>query len=278
MLRETSKTIVRQADIERALREVGLQTGDVALVHSSLSSMGWVEEGAEAVIEAFLAVLDPARGTFVVPTLCQKDIERRFETWDVRESPSDVGRITEVTRLRPDAVRSDHPTHSVAAIGAQAVEITAGHAGAYGRVSPWGPAAFGIGSPWEWLYEHDAHYLFLGVPTTYDTLGHFAQAQFLKGVLEAAGEQRPELEGQLTGWQRPGVWPFFDFATVEEWLREKGAMRYAPVGDTVLRATRARVNADTIIEKLYAPPEGLLSAEYLDWYRRAREARGEGAS
>jgi aminoglycoside 3-N-acetyltransferase len=263
------RTAVRQADVERALREVGVQAGEVTLAHSSLSSLGWMVGGAEAVIEAFLAVLDPSRGMLVVPTLCQRDIERCFETWDLRTSPSDVGRITEVARLRPDAVRSDHPTHSVAAIGAEAVAITRGHARAYGRPSPWGPAAFGVGSPWEWLYERDAHYLFLGVTTSCDTLGHFAQAQFVSDALAASGDRRAELEAQLAGWQHPGVWPRFDFTVVEEWLRERGAMRYAQVGEATLRATRARVNADTIIERLRALPEGLLPSEFVAWHRRA---------
>lgn len=270
MAEAQSRTTVHRADLERALREVGVQAGEVVMVHSSLSSLGWVVGGAEAVVEAFLAVLDPSRGTLVVPTLCQQDAELRFELWDIRTCPSDVGRITEVVRLRPDAVRSDHPTHSVAAIGAQAAEITGGHARAYGRPSPWGPAAFGLGSPWEWLYEHDAHYLFLGVTTACDTLGHFAQAEFVRQVLTEAGEQREELEAGLAGWLKPGAWPRFDFTIVEEWLREKGAMRYAPVGDTVLRATRARVNADTIMERLAFPPEGLLPPEWIAWCHRAR--------
>ena len=101
-------TRISQTEIEAALREVGLQAGDVALVHSSLSSMGWVEGGADAVIDALLAVVDHTQGTLVLPTLCQKNISARFETWDIATSPSDVGRITEVGRLRPDAIRSDH--------------------------------------------------------------------------------------------------------------------------------------------------------------------------
>ncbi len=268
MTQAQGKTVVRQADVERALREVGVQAGEVALVHSSLSSLGWVEGGAEAVIEAFVAVLGPA-GTLVLPTLCQKGAERCFQIWDVRTSPSDVGRITEVGRLCPDALRSDHPTHSVAALGAEAVQITRDHGCAYGRPSPWGPAAFGIGSPWERLYERDAHYLFLGVTTSCDTLGHFAQAQFVAEVLAASGDRCQELEPELAGWQQPGVWPNLGFAVVEEWLQEKGAMRYARVGEATLRATRARVNADTIIEKLRAAPEGLLPLEFVAWYRRA---------
>jgi aminoglycoside 3-N-acetyltransferase len=272
----TDRTIVTRDEIERGLREVGLQAGDVALVHSSLSSMGHVEGGPVTVIEAFLRVLDPEQGTLVLPTLCQKDKERRFETWDIERSPSDVGAITEAGRLYPGAVRSNHPTHSIAAIGALADAIACCHELAQGRPSPWGPAAFGIGSPWEKLYGLDAHYLFLGTTTSCNTLGHFAQAEFVRSVLaEIPADRRDEFQTQVREWRREGVWPNFGFAICEEWLADRGAMRYATIGEATLRATRAKVNADTIIEKLNTEPEAFLQEDFLDWLERAREAKGE---
>jgi len=265
---------VSREEIARGVRAVGVRAGDVALVHSSLSSMGWVAGGAATVIDAFLDVLDPAHGTLVLPTLCQKDVGKRFETWNIARSPSDVGAITEAGRLRPDAIRSDHATHSVAAIGRQAAEITAGHATAHGRPGPWGPAAFGFGSPWQWLYDHDAHYLFLGVTTSVNTIGHFAQAEFVRSALEDVPEpRRSSLQDEVREWQHDGVWPNFGFALCEEWLQEKGAMRYAEIGEATLRATRARVNVDTILEKLRTEPEEILKADFMEWLERVEEAR-----
>ena len=43
-------------DIAQGLRELGLAAGDAVLLHSSLSSIGRVVGGADAVIDAFLAV------------------------------------------------------------------------------------------------------------------------------------------------------------------------------------------------------------------------------
>jgi len=269
----TERTHVCQEAIKAALREIGLKRGDTVLVHSSLSSMGYVLGGPSTVIEAFLEVLDPTQGTLVLPTLCQKDIEKRFETWDIANSPSDVGRITEVGRLRPDAIRSDHPTHSVAAIGAHAEELVRDHGDAYGRPSPWGPAAFGHGSPWQRLYLWDAQYLFLGVTMSCNTIGHFAQAKFVAECLEQAGDRRKQLAAELRGWQKPGVWPDFGFAVVEDWLQEKDAVRYTQLGEALLRATQARPNVNTIVEKLRTVPETFLKEDFLDWLQRAREAR-----
>jgi hypothetical protein len=64
---------IRKPDIVRALREAGLNAGDLTLVHSSLSAFGHIEGGADAVIDAFLEVLGPT-GTLLTPTFTQSAI------------------------------------------------------------------------------------------------------------------------------------------------------------------------------------------------------------
>ena len=151
---ETGNHVTRE-EIAAALKEVGVQCGDTVMFHSSLSSMGWVVGGADTVIEGFLAAVG-TNGTVVVPTLCRMpDGERHltFKRWDIATSPSCVGHITEVLRHRPDAVRSDHGTHSVSAIGPQAQELTADHGTSGFRLGPWGPRAFARESPWQKFYD-----------------------------------------------------------------------------------------------------------------------------
>ncbi|MBU0608095.1 MAG: AAC(3) family N-acetyltransferase, partial [Armatimonadetes bacterium] len=108
--------VVTHETLVAGFREMGMAPGRLVMVHSSLSAFGHVEGGAETVIEALLEAISPD-GTLVLPTLCQRDKERREQTWDIANSPSDVGRITEVFRTWPGAVRSDHFTHSVTAVG-----------------------------------------------------------------------------------------------------------------------------------------------------------------
>ena len=55
-------------DIVDALHRLDIGPGNVTYMHSSLSSMGFVEGGADTVIDAFLHVLGP-EGTFSVPTI-----------------------------------------------------------------------------------------------------------------------------------------------------------------------------------------------------------------
>jgi aminoglycoside 3-N-acetyltransferase len=80
-----------------------------------------IEGGAETVIDAFLDVLGPD-GLLAVPTFTYTT--RRF---DPQTEMSLTGGMTNALRLRPNAVRSWHPTHSVAAVGDGAAEIVADH-------------------------------------------------------------------------------------------------------------------------------------------------------
>ena len=84
---------VTKDQIARDLRALGLENGDVVLMHSALSALGEVEGGADTVIDALLAVIGK-EGTLAMPTM-SSGVFRREST------PSNVGRITEVFRQRP---------------------------------------------------------------------------------------------------------------------------------------------------------------------------------
>ena len=104
-------------------RQIPLTESRVVLVHSSYKSLGGVEGGADAVIDALLEWVGP-EGTVLLPNF-------NFQSWtethyfDVRETPSHMGIIGELARLRPDAVRTPHPIYSFAALGARRDEFAA---------------------------------------------------------------------------------------------------------------------------------------------------------
>ncbi len=121
---------ITRSDIAASLRAMGLAVGDKVMVHSSLSSMGQVEGGADAVVDAFLEVVG-SEGTLMVPTFTHSGCEY----FDPLVSPSLNGAITEAVRARPLAVRSLHPTHAVTVIGPDAEGLVDGDLarGALGR-------------------------------------------------------------------------------------------------------------------------------------------------
>jgi aminoglycoside 3-N-acetyltransferase len=159
------------------------------MVHSSLSSLGYVLGGAQAVVGALLDVLDSG-GTLVMPAFSPEVSdpaswsERPFQpndlrlaqdhvlTFDPAITPTSMGAIAECFRNWPDVLRSTHPQVSVTARGALAERIVAPHELAWGQ---------GAGSPFERLYDLDACLLLLGVGFNRATLLHFAESRVPHG-------------------------------------------------------------------------------------------------
>src|SRR6187551_3686776 len=96
---------------------IGLASGDAVVVHASLRAVGL---DANDVIEALLEAVGPD-GLVVMPTFTYAN-----ESF-VPDLPGRTGTLAEVFRRRPDALRSAHPTYSVAAVGADAAELVDGH-------------------------------------------------------------------------------------------------------------------------------------------------------
>jgi aminoglycoside 3-N-acetyltransferase len=267
---ETANNVYR-GEITDALRDVGVQADDTVMFHSSMSSMGWVVGGADTVIDGFQEAVGPG-GTVAVPTLCRMPEGERhltFERWNIVSSPSYVGRITEVLRQRPDAVRSDHGTHSVAAIGPQAKELTADHGAAGMRLGPWGPRAFASSSPWQKFYDWNAAYCFLGVNFHFNSMVHLVETLLVDRALHrAAPDRREQLAAQISDWQKPGVWPSIGFEqrdAFESHLAEVGVLQYGTIGRATIRCTRARPMIDRWLALAEADPSRWCAQRFVDW-------------
>ncbi|MCB0093952.1 MAG: AAC(3) family N-acetyltransferase, partial [Caldilineaceae bacterium] len=102
------------------LQQLGVQSGSVLVVHTSLRNVGWVSDGPAAVIEALRSVLGPA-GTLVMPTMTN------FETlYDPLTTPTKhMGIVAETFWRMEGVLRSGHPSGSFAAAGPLAAQITA---------------------------------------------------------------------------------------------------------------------------------------------------------
>ena len=116
------------------LAALGIRHDDVILMHSSLSSLGYVEGGAETVIDTLTALLDG--GTLLIPALSFASVRPENPYFSLLGTPSCVGAISEYFRTRPGVGRSMHPTHSVCGIGEGAERLLSGH---YRSETPVGP-------------------------------------------------------------------------------------------------------------------------------------------
>lgn len=165
------------------LVRLGLGPGDIVIVHSSLSAMGFVVGGAQAVVAALLDAVAPT-GTIVVPTQTGLSDPSTWENppvpaswWPVvrAEMPAydpaltptrGMGAIVECFRHHPETIRSAHPRLSFAANGLDAPSIVGAH-----PLSP----GLGESSPLARLYELDAKVLLIGVTDANNTSLHLAE-------------------------------------------------------------------------------------------------------
>lgn len=136
----------------RDLAALGIKKDDTVLMHSSLSSLGHVEGGAETVIDTLLSVL--SEGTLLLPTLSYVSVTADAPHFSVKDTPSCVGAIGEYFRHRDGVVRSIHPTHSVAGYGVFAAEMLSRHVESDTPV--------GATSPFALLPQYNGKVLMLG--------------------------------------------------------------------------------------------------------------------
>lgn len=253
------------------LRALGVRPGGVLLAHVSLSAIGRVVGGAEAVALALETVLGPD-GTLVVPTqswqLCDpayladptvppaawEAVRASLPPYDPRTTPSrSMGAVAEAVRTQPGTLRSGHPHRSFAARGPLAAEIVARH----DLDDP-----VGEGSPLSAVHRRDGQVLLLGVDHDKNTSLHLAEAR--SGTATArVPNAAPLLERGRRVWV-PFTEPVVDdsdFVAVGRDFAAAGGERTGAVGRATARLMDQRV----------------LVAHAAAWFARTRPARAGGA-
>jgi aminoglycoside 3-N-acetyltransferase len=234
--------LMKRNQIAKTLERAGVPDGANVLLHSSLSSLGEVEGGADAVIDGVLDVIG-IDGTLMVPT---------FNYWaadlfDPRSTPGLTGLVTESLRTRPNAIRSLHPTHSVAAIGKRAHEFTDGHERS---------GALRVGSPVDKLAKANGYTILLGVRHESNSTIHVGEAYAKPWYLGLPfGEMDPDQANVLIGGSvqaiklagsQPGC--SIAFNTIESRLRRHGEIVDLKIG----AATCQFIAAQAIIDRTVA--------------------------
>ncbi len=168
--------MITREQITGDLRALDILTGDAVMMHSSLSALGFVDGGAETVVDALLETVGQ-EGTLLVPAF-------RDSVWgdpaNFTNSDCDCtqagplcssqqsgfqGVIAETVRQRSGSLRSCHPTHSWVALGPAAQDLLVGHKDC--------PTFCGSPNPFEPLVEKDGCVLTLGVGIDSITLWHY---------------------------------------------------------------------------------------------------------
>ncbi|MBN2444907.1 MAG: AAC(3) family N-acetyltransferase [Spirochaetales bacterium] len=155
-----------KSDLLRHIEEIGIRPEDTLLIHSSMKAIGEVENRADGVLDAFIEYMKP--GLLVFPTHTWEQMNNEYTLFNPLTEPSCVGILTNLFLKRPGVVRSWNPTHSVAALGADALSFVAGE-------EQWDNPCDRRGC-WGKLYDRKAKILFLGCTFSSNTIIHGVEA------------------------------------------------------------------------------------------------------
>ncbi len=220
-----------RASLVSAFRRLGVPRGGLLMVHSSLRSMGHVFGGALTVVDALLETLGRA-GTLVVPTFTYPIARERGFVFDPLRTPSLMGAISEAGRRHPQALRSIHLQHSVAAIGPLAETI----------VNAGGESAWDADSPMRQIRDRDGQYLLLGVPYQNLTAVHLCEVElevpYRKPVRTETRMRRAD--GSFVPLVSAGCPPLpghpgSDFNRLGQRMEDAGLVRIGEVGNAIAR-------------------------------------------
>lgn len=242
--------MLTQADLVTNFAEMGLQAGDTVLVHSAYKSLGGVEGGPHTVIDALLELLTP-EGTLIMPTF-------NFDfndgaPWDVRNTPSKMGVLTELVRQDPRAKRVFHPFYSFAIIGKYADELTRErYKSSYERNSLFGK-----------LRDLNGKIMIIGLDYTHSLtfIHHVEQMEgvdyrFLKGftgqVTDENGNTYTDTFYMLVRDRDRGV--ITEVNPMGALLEARGVVTVRQVGDATVRLMQANETYRVIAEEMKRDP------------------------
>lgn len=239
-----------RASLLQELELLEIDPKGTLLVHSSMKSIGKVEGGPHAVLDALTEYM--SSGLLVLPTHTWAYLNSEGYEFRVAETPSNVGLLTELFRQRPGVFRSLHPSHSVAACGVGAEAFVSGDE-QYDT-----PCA--RGSVWGKLWDRQAQILLIGIDLTRNTFFHGVE-EWLDIPGRISESHKPlytvKADGTrifcpLRGHTAPVSENYFK---VEELLLEKGAMRKGRFGNAEARVCDAAKSAELLTSMLRIQPD-----------------------
>ena len=198
-----------RASITADLRSLGIVSGDVVVVHTSMSAFGYVVGGSQAIVMALLDAVGPS-GTLTmpghssdcsdpgqwqnppVPEAWWPTMRAQMPAFDPYLTPTrQMGAVVETFHRIPGVVRSHHPMVSHLAFGPKASAIVDGHSLADG---------FGEQSPLARLHDFDAMVVLLGVGHANNTSLHLAEHRSSWQGKQRSAQGAPLLVDGIRTW------------------------------------------------------------------------------
>lgn len=232
---------ISKEDIKKELMKAGLKKGDAVIVHSSLSRIGFLENGADTLIDAFLEVVGE-NGLMVMPAFSSLnyDEKKKIYVFDVKKTPAYTGTVPETFRNRKRVFRSVSPTHSLIAYGKKAKWFAEGHDKC--------DNPYGKEGPFYKLLELDAKIFLVGVDQLANSSIHIVEDKYKHFPIKVWNEKQKILVMYPDGskkiiyvrWHLPHLYRIRDNNILEKPFLKEGLMKIYPFFNTEVRVIKVR--------------------------------------
>lgn len=224
------------------LSALGIRPGDTLFIHSSFKSLGDMQGGAGAIIDALHQAVGE-QGTLLMPSFNLVPHAQRASTWNIQSTSATTGYLTEYFRQMEGTLRSDHYSHSVAARGAGAQAYIQDHLQKEGCRSPWDfepwGRTYGSGSPFHKAYTQGGRQLMLGVDYHSYTFIHFIEVLYWNRRLMT------DSEAKYFWLNRDALGAYWD---------EQGRVQSGCVGQADCKLFDLRDFVDTLLDAVIRDP------------------------
>ena len=201
-------------DIINQLKELNAPTNSIVLIHSSLKAIGAIEGRAEALLDTFIEYFTSDGGLLCIPAHTWDRIgDLSRITLDFSNPQTCIGTLSNIAVKHQNAVRSCHPTHSMAVFGdkMRVTEFVSGEEifdtpanpkGCYGKI-----------------YNNNGYILLIGVGHNRNTYLHCV-------------EEMLDVPNRISKVPKKATIQFSDGTVTEKWLHPHEAIG---IGDVSLK-------------------------------------------
>lgn len=241
--------MVTKQNIFTALEDMGVKHTDYVTIHAALRAAGPIENGADGLIDALKEYLSD--GMLLIPTHTWANVNKENPFFDVRTTVPCIGTLAKVAAFRKDAIRSLHPTHSLAVFGKGAREFI------QGEENSATPAP--MGGCLSRLYELGGKVLLLGVGHERNTYLHAVDER-----IDLPNRLKPEgFVATITDWdgntmKSPVFHPHYvegvpegcseHYPNYKPMLEKAGAVVYGQIGSATVYCCDVRKMTDAVMK------------------------------
>lgn len=220
----------------KALRDAGINDGDSVFVHSRVSAFGkLLTSDKNFLMQSLTDSIKDAVGSdgiIIMPTFSYSFDKN--EAFDIDNTQSTVGALTEFFRKQKGVIRTSHPNHSVAVYGKRREYFAAESKDTFGK-----------DSVFRKLYDDNGKIIFFGAPFQSCTFIHYIEQmhkvpyRYMKKFRGKVIINGSEYDEEISFYSKYSVF-FSSFSRLEKHLLEKGIMKNVKVGAGNIMAVKCK--------------------------------------